>query len=119
MIRIRGLFMLGAMACISAARADSVYVSTTNGNLLSIDTATGTQSAFGPNLFAPSGLTVDGAGHLYVASNNDPSLSTRIVELSPAGNVIPSTYASTFVTLEGLASIGKATYTQAISLSAG
>jgi PEP-CTERM motif len=89
------------IACVSTAQADSVFVSTTIGKLLSIDTATGTQSEFG-NVFAPSGLTIAG-GNLYVASNGDPALGTHIAELSPAGVPIPNSYGSTFVTLEGIA----------------
>jgi hypothetical protein len=101
MIRVQAFFIVGVMACFSASRADSVFVTTTTGKLLSIDTATGNQSEFG-TVFAPSGLTVAG-GNLYVASNGDPSLGTHIAELSPSGVLIPNSYGSTFVTLEGIA----------------
>lgn len=102
MIRIRRLFLLGAIALgVTTARAEMVYVTTSQGKLFSINSATGSLSTFGPTVDGAYGLAVDKMGDVYVGSNGFSG--TTIVELSPAGNLVPTSFGSTYVSTEGLA----------------
>jgi PEP-CTERM motif/NHL repeat len=100
MNRIRVLFLLIVAFC-SAARADSVYVTTTNSNLLSVNTATGAVATFGPSIPGAEGLATDGAGNLYVGSSN--AEGTQIYELSPSGTIVANGYGGTSAAITGLA----------------